>query len=407
MQACFPGRCGHRQDRRRLVWGFSFRAGTTAARKVPPNVEALRTVFQARLALAVRRDLPEGATMVVEGVRVPVEMIRAELVVNSDQGGISWVAFQNATWAPTGSKRVELQCLDDKRQMTAVLASNARGEALPLQIIMQGKSDKSLPSARACAAAEAEGFHYMVTDNHWSNLGTLKEYVGEVLVRGGPRLGLPCCRPIALVSCSLVTLRGSGSSSPASGRLQRCAVPQVRDALEKLELEGLTKEERQERIEDGAIKIDTSVTALKPLIADWHLATWQHLKKENALIKGWRQSRLLEALDPTHGHHLYELAKKKQEQTLWVGTKVVVEGGVGVPARLDTVRVVTKKKNDAGQEVDVVVEVDVHEPQESETDIADMDEVRARCAAAAEKVNLITSSFIFYFLFYFILFFYF
>lgn len=123
-------------------WGFSFRVGTTVARKVPPNITDLHELFKMRLAHEVRRDLPFGITMLVDGERVPVTMIPPDLVINSDQGAIPWVAFRNATWAPTGAKAVPLTGQDDKRNMTAVLGSNARGKLVPLQVVMQGENER-------------------------------------------------------------------------------------------------------------------------------------------------------------------------------------------------------------------------------------------------------------------------
>jgi hypothetical protein len=119
--------------------------------------------------------------MVVDGKRVAVRMIPPVLCVNSDQGGIPWLSFRDATWARTGAKAVPLMGHDDSRQMTAVLSSNALGVVLPLQVIMQGKTEGSLPSKDDRSDAEREGFHYTVTDNHWANLETSKEFVRKVL----------------------------------------------------------------------------------------------------------------------------------------------------------------------------------------------------------------------------------
>lgn len=124
-------------------WGFSWRAGTTAARKLPPNVEEQHDLFVMRLAYETRRDLPEGCTMLVDGKEVPVDMIPRCCTGNSDQGGIPVVSYHAATWAPTGAKAVPLVDNDnDKRQVTAVLSSSAEGDMMPLQIVMEGKTDK-------------------------------------------------------------------------------------------------------------------------------------------------------------------------------------------------------------------------------------------------------------------------
>jgi hypothetical protein len=407
-----------------LKWGFSFRQGTTVARKLPDNVEEVHDLFITRLAYTLRRDLPQGLTMVKDGKEVAVKMIPPDLCVNSDQGGIPWVAFRDATWARTGVKAVPLMGHDDKRQMTAVLSSNAAGVVLPLQVIMTGKTEGSLPAKEDRSAAEREGFHYTVTDNHWANLETSKEFVGKVLQpflnQQRERLQLPLdfpavwiidCWPVH-ISANFLTFMGERYPNirllfvPANctGRMQpadlcgqrelKCclkaigtmfATVQVREALKKLA--HLSEEDREKKIQGGAIKIDTSLTKLKPLVADWHLAAWRHLQAKGALFKGWEQSLLLKAFDEHTGPVLYQLAQAKVDNdTLWTNTQVIVPGGVPVPAGVERVRVRRVVQNDAGEDVEVEVEEDVPEPKESEQDIADMNEELTRCATAAEKV---------------------
>lgn len=409
-----------------LKWGFSFREGTTEARKLPDNVDKVHDIFVMRMAYTLRRDLPEGVTMLVDGKRVPVKMIPHDIAVNADQGGIPWISFRQATWTRCGAKAVPLTGGDDKRQMTAVLASNARGDALPLQIIMEGsgEGERALPTKEDRSAAEREGFHYTTSNNHWANLETMKEYVMYVLVpylnKQRERLGLPLDFPaVWIIDCWSVHigkpfLEWMAERYPTSirllfvpanctGRMQPCdlsgqrelkcglraigtlyATVSVREALKALE--ELDDEEREQRIMKGALKIDTSKTTLKPLVADWHLATWRHLKERGVLLKGWERSRLLEAFDDVQGPLYYELAKEKLENnTLWANTVVSPEG-VAVPARLERVRVSDVVTNEAGEGVVVVEERFIEEPRESEQDIADMAEERARCAAAANNV---------------------
>jgi len=405
-------------------WGYSSRKGTTAARKLPPNVGEVHDTFIQRLAYTVRDNLPEGVTMVVDGVEEEVKMIPLDLVVNTDQGGIPVIAFQDATWARTGAKAVPLMGHEDKRQMTAVLASNAAGVVLPLQIIMNGKTDGSLPSQADRSAAEGAGFHYTVTENHWANLETSKKYVVNVLQpflnRQRERLQLPMnfpavwiidCWPVHISSDFLtymsdrypeirllfVPANCTGVMQPADLGGQRelkCglkalgtmyAIVQVREALQKLQ--HLSEEERIKKIEGGAIKIDTTLTNLKPLLPGWHLAVWRHLQEKGALLKGWEKSRLLEALDERLGPLHFQVAEAKiVSNTLWANTQVIVEGGVAVPVGVERVRVTRVRKNDAGEDVEVEVEEDVPEPKESEQDIAEMEEERVRCATAGEKV---------------------
>jgi hypothetical protein len=126
-------------------WGFSFRVGTTAARKLPPNAPQLHDLLVQRVAYESRRDLPFGICMQVDGQPVPVTMIPPSLIVNADQGGVPVLALRGSTWAVRGVKAVPLEGGNDKRQVTVVLASDARGEMVPLQIVVEGGTKKCVP----------------------------------------------------------------------------------------------------------------------------------------------------------------------------------------------------------------------------------------------------------------------
>lgn len=123
-------------------WGFSFRRGTTVARKLPANVGELHQLFVQRLAFLAHHNLPADVTMLnSEGERVPVTCIPPELIVNFDQTALPFICFRNTTWAEKGCKDVPLGGMDDKRTMTAVVGSNAAGEGAPLQIILGGRTN--------------------------------------------------------------------------------------------------------------------------------------------------------------------------------------------------------------------------------------------------------------------------
>ena len=80
-------------------WGF-FRKGTTVARKLLPNVDEVHELFVAPLSYMWRHNLPEGVTMSVDGVRVPV---------NSDQGGIRNAESSNNDSSNSSSYRSRMR----------------------------------------------------------------------------------------------------------------------------------------------------------------------------------------------------------------------------------------------------------------------------------------------------------
>ena len=157
------------------------------------------------------------------------------------------------------------------------------------------------------------------------------------------------------------------------------------------------EEEEEERIAAGAIKIDTSTTALKPYIPDWQLAAWRQLQVKGAFRKGWDRSRLLEAYDEGKARLVFELAVEKNEKgSLWTGTKVV-GGGEGeggwserIPAALEKKQVTKKTMNkETGEEEIEEMLVDLEEPEESETDIAERLGEVEREARFAEEVRCV------------------
>ncbi len=71
-----------------------------------------------------------------------------------------------------GSSDVAIVGAEDKRQITACVAASLRGDLLPLQLIFQGKTTRSLPSATpASTAARVDITH---SANHWSTQGTMQ-----------------------------------------------------------------------------------------------------------------------------------------------------------------------------------------------------------------------------------------
>ena len=66
-----------------------------------------------------------------------------------DQTGVHLVPSARWTYEKVNSDSVAVIGAEDKRQITVCLASSLDGELLPLQLIFQGKTDRSLPPATA------------------------------------------------------------------------------------------------------------------------------------------------------------------------------------------------------------------------------------------------------------------
>ena len=109
---------------------------------------------------------------------VVMEDIPSELVINWDQTGISIVPGSSCTMAPSGSRRVEIVGMGDKRQITAVFAGSLSGDFLPPQLIYTGKTPACHPNSITFPA----DWHITHTENHWANESTMKDYITKVIV---------------------------------------------------------------------------------------------------------------------------------------------------------------------------------------------------------------------------------
>ena len=74
----------------------------------------------------------------VAGVAV-MRNIPKELIFNWDQTGLSIISTRNWEMHKAGAKVVPITHSDDKRQITAVLAANTKGEYLSPQLIYKEK----------------------------------------------------------------------------------------------------------------------------------------------------------------------------------------------------------------------------------------------------------------------------
>ena len=93
---------------------FVKRKATKAARKLPGNFTELKSDFHRRV------------TSIVEEHSIP-----AQLVINMDETGLPTVPVSQWTLEEAGSRQVPVFGLEDKRQITALLACSATGTLLP------------------------------------------------------------------------------------------------------------------------------------------------------------------------------------------------------------------------------------------------------------------------------------
>ena len=70
-----------------------------------------------------------------------------------------------------------IECMEDKRQITAMFAGTLSGEFLPIQVLYQGRTERVHPRYRF-----AETFDIWHTPNHWANKETTLRYLEKVII---------------------------------------------------------------------------------------------------------------------------------------------------------------------------------------------------------------------------------
>ena len=106
--------------------------------------------------------------------------IHPSLIVNVDQTGLHLLPAASFSYEKQGSAVVAVIGTEDKRQITACLASSMHCDLLPLQLIFTGTTPRCHPAATA--ASNAAGIHITHTGNHWSSLKTMQDWVTQVLL---------------------------------------------------------------------------------------------------------------------------------------------------------------------------------------------------------------------------------
>ena len=91
--------------------------------------------------------------------------VSSALVLNLGQTPLSYVSPRKHVFSSKWSKNVPTKGLDDKRQIASTFVVSAAGSFLPIQLIYQGKSKRTLPKFTF-----PSNFHVTFTPNHWSNL---------------------------------------------------------------------------------------------------------------------------------------------------------------------------------------------------------------------------------------------
>ncbi len=280
--------------------GFVRRKGTKAARKLPDNFEEQKADFLKCIAEKVKKyKIPD------------------ELIINFDQTGMKIVPVSNWTLDLKGGKQVAITGKDDKREVTALLAVNLRGDVLPPQIIYQGKTDGCHPK-NFDFPSDWDITH---TENHWSKTESMCRYIDTVIKpyieKVKEELDLPL-KQRALIICDVFKahqttefkkkLKAAGCEKTnvpggCTGELQPLDLTgnnkfkgglknEFTDWYASIITDGLKK-----NLDVKDIKVDLTLTNLKPLHARWVIHAFDKMKEDTeCLVAGWEKAGIKAAV---------------------------------------------------------------------------------------------------------------
>ena len=224
-----------------------------------------------------------------------MDEIPPDLIINFDQTGINYVPISSWTMEKEGAKRVEMVAKDNKRQMTAVFAGSLSGDFLPPQLINEGNTTRCLPCFQFPPT-----WNVTYTANHWSNEGTVKEYIKRIILpfisKKKKELKLPDGQSALLIfdnfkaqcTSSVLTLLDSPNIDIAlvlanyTDWLQPLDLSinkAVKDFL-RTQFKEWYAQELCSQLNDGKETegVDLKLSVIKPLDAKWMVAAHDHIK---------------------------------------------------------------------------------------------------------------------------------
>jgi hypothetical protein len=292
----------------RVELNWSWRVTTTAAQKLKVGWEEQWEDFILRLAYAA------------DFYKIP-----QALTVNSDQTAMFLVPTNGArTMAPRNSKDVSVIGSEDKRNFTAVPSGAADGTLLPCQMVYGGTTSRSLPSRELRDEATARGWEVTNTNNHWSNLDTMKSIVESIIApyfrNTITTLGLPeHQRCIWILDCwsvhrSVAFLEWMTDNflwiivifvpGGLTGKAQWCDVwfqrPWKHLVTSKFNAWVCNQTLRQMAagVDPVNIRVDLKIGPLRDLSLKWAMEAWDDLSVQRAqMLTGWVQCRVASAWD--------------------------------------------------------------------------------------------------------------
>lgn len=264
--------------------GFSKRRANFKSKLTPNDFTSVKETFLADIFSIVK-----------------MEEIPEQLIINWDHTAMKIVPSFSWTMEKRGTKRVEIDGIDDKRQIMAVFACSMAGKFLPLQLIYQGSTQKCLTKG----VSFPDDWHLTYTSNHWSNEKTSIEYVKSIILtyvnNTRSQLGLGATYP-ALVLFDV--FKGQCTDKVIEILQQNnifyvLITPNCTNRLQPLDVsvnkptKDFMKRQFQnwyasvilKQFDDGVDEsVDMRLTIMKPLMANWIIELYQYFCSQPQLI---------------------------------------------------------------------------------------------------------------------------
>ena len=275
--------------------GFVKRKGTKAVKTLPSDFEQIKNDFVKRVTDTINENsVPDS------------------LIINWDQTGCQPVPGGDWTMESKGSNQVTVAGIDDKRQITVLLGITKSGTLLPPQLIYAGKTERCLPRN----VDFPEDWDVTFTETHWSTEDSMLRYVDNIIVpyvnEVRENLALHRIKQKAIVLFDVFAAHRTDSLKEKLSKhnIQPLFIPAAcTDKLQPLDVavnydykelvksnfhewysaqvvEGLEKSESG----DDHVNVDLKTSTLKPLHANWLIATHAKMSVKCDLIKsGFRK----------------------------------------------------------------------------------------------------------------------